>query len=131
MALLFFQDYKLNMSYLPVVILFFCAVVIGVVILILTSVLGKSHPHPLKNKPFECGFIRKTNTNQRIPVRFFLIAILFLLFDVEVVFFYPLAIAYKKYLHFNLMLFWEMMVFITVLLVGYFYVLRKKVFEWE
>jgi NADH-quinone oxidoreductase subunit A len=68
---------------------------------------------------------------QRVSVRFYLVAILFLLFDVETVFFYPWAVVYKKFLAAGPFILLEMLIFIAVLFVGYVYVLRKGALEWE
>jgi NADH-quinone oxidoreductase subunit A len=119
------------MDYLPVFVLFVAAVVIASAILVLSSWLGKGIAHPRKNMPFECGVPSISNTTQRIPVRFYLVAILFLLFDVEVVFFYPWAIVFKEFLAFGSFIFWEMAVFAIILLAGLFYAYQKRVFDWE
>ena len=71
------------------------------------------------------------DARQRFSVRFYLIAILFLLFDVEALFFYPWAVVYKKYLSINAFILLEMAVFVAILLVGYFYVLGKGALEWD
>lgn len=71
------------------------------------------------------------DARQRFSVRFYLVAILFLLFDVEALFFYPWAVVYKKYLSINAFILLEMAVFVAILLVGYFYVLGKGALEWD
>jgi len=71
------------------------------------------------------------NTGHRFSVRFYLVAILFLLFDVEAIFFFPWAVVFKKFLSINSFILVEMGFFVTILLVGYYYILRKGALEWE
>ncbi len=119
------------MTYIPVLILFLVGLVVGGAILILTTLLGKGIPNPRKAMPFECGVPSYGTAKHRFSVRFYLIAILFLLFDVEGIFFYPWAVVYKKYLSINSFILFEMGFFVAILLVGYIYVLRKGALEWE
>ena len=97
----------------------------------LSALLGPKSPNARKNMPFECGMNPVGDARQRFSVRFYLIAILFLLFDVEALFFYPWAVVYKKYLSINAFILLEMAVFVAILLVGYFYVLGKGALEWD
>jgi NADH-quinone oxidoreductase subunit A len=85
------------MEYVPVLILMLAGAVIGSVVILISSLLGPRLPNKMKNQPFECGVPPVGTARQRVSVRFYLVAILFLLFDVEVVFFYPWAVVYKKY----------------------------------
>lgn len=119
------------MSYIPVLILLLVGITIGSAALALQYFIAPRAPHRRKELPFECGVPASGSAHQRFSVRFYLVAILFLLFDVESVFFFPWAIAYKKYLSVNLFILLEMVVFVGILLVGYFYVLRKGALEWE
>jgi NADH-quinone oxidoreductase subunit A len=119
------------MSYIPILILMVVGVFIGVFILVVSSLLGPKQPNPKKNLPFECGVPGFGDTRQRLSVRFYLVAILFLLFDVEAIFFFPWAVIYKKYLLINTFILWEMGFFVAVLLLGYFYALRKGALDWE
>lgn len=104
---------------------------IGVAATALSSWLGPKLPNRRKDTPFECGVPPHGDARQRFSVRFYLVAILFLLFDVEAIFFYPWAVVYKKYLTINAFILIEMAVFVAVLLLGYFYVLRKGALEWD
>lgn len=104
---------------------------IGAAILLLSYFLSPKIPHPRKDQPFECGMPPVGNARHRISVRFYLVAILFLLFDVEAIFFFPWAVVFKKYLAINHFILIEMGFFVAILLVGYFYVLRKGALEWE
>ena len=104
---------------------------IGGVILTLTTFVGKGIPNYRKNMPFECGVPPVDQGRHRFSVRFYLVAILFLLFDVEAIFFYPWAVVYRKYLSVNSFILMEMGFFVSILLVGYIYVLRKGALDWE
>jgi NADH-quinone oxidoreductase subunit A len=119
------------MSYVPVLILMLLGVAAGVGMLVASHFLGPKLPNRKKNQPFECGVPPVGDARHRISVRFYLVAILFLLFDVEVVFFIPWAVVFRKYLSINAFILIEMGVFLVILLVGYLYVLGKGALEWE
>jgi NADH-quinone oxidoreductase subunit A len=120
------------MEYLPVLVMMSAGILIGGAVLILTSVLGPRIPNKTKDSPIECGVPpAPVNKHNRVSVRFYLVAILFLLFDIESVFFYPWAVIYKKSLTSGSFIMIEMLLFIVVLLVGYIYVLRKGALDWE
>lgn len=120
------------MEYLPVLVMMAAGIFIGAAVLILTSLLGPRVPNKTKNSAIECGVPpAKSVKGNRVSVRFYLVAILFLLFDVETVFFYPWAVIYKKSLSAGNFIMIEMLMFIVVLLVGYVYVLRKGALDWE
>jgi NADH-quinone oxidoreductase subunit A len=104
---------------------------VGGLILFVSHFLGPQIPSKRKNAPFECGVPPVGDARQRFSVRFYLVAILFLLFDVEAVFFFPWAVVFKKYLSINAFILVEMAFFVAILLVGYFYVLGKGALEWE
>ena len=119
------------MEYIPVLILMLIGIGLGSAVLLVSYLLGPKLPNKRKNQPFECGVPGVGDARHRISVRFYLVAILFLLFDVEAIFFFPWAVVYKKYLTINAFILFEMAAFVGVLLVGYFYVLRKGALEWE
>jgi NADH-quinone oxidoreductase subunit A len=119
------------MSYIPVLILMLIGMILGVAITILSQALGPKIAGRRKDMPFECGVPPLDDAKRRFSVRFFLVAILFLLFDVEAIFFIPWALVFKKYLSINAFILIEMAVFAVILLVGYIYVLRKGALEWE
>jgi NADH-quinone oxidoreductase subunit A len=120
------------MEYLPVLVMMAAGVGIGGAVLLLTTWLGPNLPNKTKDSPAECGIpVNEFVKKQRVSVRFYLVAILFLLFDVETVFFYPWAVVYKKLLSQGSFIFFEMLTFVLVLFVGYVYVLRKGALEWE
>lgn len=119
------------MAYIPVLILMFAGAVVGGAGMLVSYLLGPKLPNRRKNMPFECGVPPVGDARQRFSVRFYLVAILFLLFDVEAIFFFPFAVVYKQYLAVNSFIILEMVFFVAVLLVGYYYVLRKGALEWE
>ena len=119
------------MAYIPVLILMAIGLTVGVLVTVLSMALGPKLPNKRKNMPFECGVPPMGDARHRFSVRFYLVAILFLLFDVEAIFFFPWAVVYKKYLSINSFILVEMAFFVAILLVGYFYVLRKGALEWE
>lgn len=119
------------MEYVPVLIMLGLGALVGIAILVISTILGPKIASKIKDSPFECGVPAVGGTRQRVSVRFYLTAILFLLFDVEVIFFYPWAVVYKRYLEFNQFILIEMAAFVGVLLVGYIYVLKKGALEWD
>jgi NADH-quinone oxidoreductase subunit A len=118
-------------SYIPVLILMLAAMALGTLVLVMSYLLGPKTPSARKDTPFECGVPPVGDARHRFSVRFYLVAILFLLFDVEAIFFFPWAVVYKKYLTINSFILLEMAFFVAILLVGYYYVLRKGALEWE
>lgn len=119
------------MEYLPVLILMGVGLGLGAVIILLSSFLGPKNRNKMADAPFECGVPPLGDAKQRFSVRFYLVAILFLLFDVEAIFFFPFALIYREYLTINSFILVEMGVFVGVLLLGYFYVLKKGALEWD
>ncbi len=119
------------MEYIPVLILMTTGAAVGGLVIVLSSLLGPKFPNKMKNQPFECGVPIVGGARQRFSVRFYLVAILFLLFDVEAVFFFPWAVVYRKYLSVNAFIALEMAFFVGILLIGYYYVLRRGALEWD
>ena len=119
------------MEYVPVLLLLLIGAGLGTIITLLSSLLGPRLPNRRKDQPFECGVPPHKDAHQRFSVRFYLVAILFLLFDVEAIFFFPFAVVFKDFLAVNSFILWEMGLFVGILLVGYFYVLKKGALEWD
>lgn len=115
-------------SYIPILMQFILAVGFVVGTIIISGKLGPKRTSEIKDKNFECGI--ESVGNARIPfsVKYFLVAILFVLFDVEVIFLYPWAVNFKE-LGIEGML--KMIVFMALLLVGFFYIIKKKALDWE
>ncbi len=117
-----------QLNYIPILMQFLLAVGFVVGTIIVSGKLGPKRSSEVKDKNFECGI--ESVGNARIPfsVKYFLVAILFVLFDVEVIFLYPWAINFKE-LGMEGMV--KMIVFMMLLLVGFFYIIKKKALEWE
>jgi NADH-quinone oxidoreductase subunit A len=118
-------------DYIPVLILMAVGIGMGGVVLVITHLLGPRRPNVRKMSVYECGVPPIGDARRRVSVKFYLVAILFLLFDVEAVFFFPWAVVYRKYLSVNAFILVEMLFFVAILLVGYFYILKKRALEWD
>jgi NADH-quinone oxidoreductase subunit A len=115
-------------EYLPILIFLIVACVIGCVLLTLGSLLGPKRPDSEKLSPYECGFEAFEDARTKFDVRYYLMAILFIVFDLEIAFMFPWAVVFKGLGLFGLI---EMGVFIVLLLVGFVYVWKKGALEWE
>jgi NADH-quinone oxidoreductase subunit A len=116
------------LDYLPIAVLIFIATGIAVLVVILGHIFGPRRPTPRKSMPYESGMRPIGPGTRRMPVRFYLVAVLFILFDIEVVFFLPWAVVFKQLGLFGLV---EMLIFIAILMVGYFYAWKTGALEWE
>ncbi len=115
-------------DYLPILIFLGIAIAFALFAVIASHLLGQRKPTALKQAPYECGVPTIGPTYQRIPIKYYLFAMLFLLFDIEVVFLYPLAVVFKEL---RLFAFASMAVFIGILIVAYIYIWKKGALEWE
>src|SRR5947208_10722601 len=120
-------------QYLPVLMLGALAVVFSMGMLGMSVVLGKKGKRsPIKDTAYECGMLPIGEGTTRLSVKFYLVAMLFILFDIEVVFLYPWAVIYKEMLKENAAsIFGSMLSFLAVLFVGYIYALKKGAFDWK
>jgi NADH-quinone oxidoreductase subunit A len=120
-------------EYLPVLMLGFVAVAFSFGMLILSVVLGqKGKRSKIKDTAYECGMLPIGEGTARLSVKFYLVAMLFILFDIEVVFLYPWAVIYRTMLKENAaMIFGSMISFLVVLFIGYIYALKKGAFDWK
>lgn len=125
--MIFFRDYAYLNGYLPVFLFMVIALAAAAAMLMMAYIVRPSRPNPEKLSPYECGILPTTGTRERFSIRFYLIAVLFLLFDLEAVFLYPWAVVYKRI---GLFGFIEMIIFLIILLVGYFYAWKKGALEW-
>lgn len=114
-------------GYVPVVLFFVAAVALPVVLLTVSRLLSHRVYEQNKMKPYECGVDPIGSAHERFSVRYYIIAMLFLIFDVETVFLLPWAVIYDQLALFGLI---EMLIFIGILVVGYFYAWRKGALEW-
>jgi len=115
-------------NYLPLLLMFLITAVIVWAIILLSTLLGPKKPNKVKDVPFECGEQPFQLPTDRFYVRFYLIAMLFILFDIEVVFLFPWAVVFRTL---QLSGFVSMLVFVLVLGAGYLYAWKKGAFEWE
>jgi NADH-quinone oxidoreductase subunit A len=124
----------LSEQLLPVVLLGIFVFIFGAGLLFLTSLVGrrKGPKDPRQTMPYECGVLGEESSTTQIPVKYYLTAIIFILFDIEVVFMYPWALIYSEGIETaGLFLFAEMMVFMSILLFGLFYIWRNRGLQWE
>jgi len=126
-AAAFFRDYQSINAYVPIFIFTLVAFGFAGVTLLVALLVRPHRPDPEKNSPYECGMPPLMEAHERFSIRFYLLGILFLLFDVEALFLFPWAVRYDAL---GLFGFVEMMLFIGILLVGYFYAWRKGALEW-
>jgi NADH-quinone oxidoreductase subunit A len=115
-------------EFLNVIIMLIVAGGIGVLALIVGAVLGPKKPTRTKLMAYESGNDPIGTARERFPIHFYLVAMLFIVFDIETAFFYPLAVAYGKL---GSYVFWEALFFVVLVAVGYFYILKKGVLEWK
>lgn len=119
-------------DYLPLLILIIVGILMAGLLVTLSWILGPKHITKEKLMPYECGVNPVGSARERFPVKYYLIAMLFIVFDIETVFLYPWAITFRSGSHaFRLFEFAEMIVFIVILFVGYIYVWKKGALEWE
>ena len=116
------------LQYLPIVIFLGIGAVIGLSLLVVPFIIAFKQPDPEKLSAYECGFNAFDDARMKFDVRFYLVAILFIIFDLEVTFLFPWAVAFRQLGHFG---FWAMMVFLGVLTVGFIYEWRKGALEWD
>ncbi len=119
-------------SYLPILVMVGVSVLISVAMVVGSFLLGPKKPSAAKSSPYECGMVPVGNARERFPIKFYLIAMLFIIFDVETIFLYPFAVAYRDQAY-SMKVFYltEMAVFSAILFVGYFYILGKGALDWD
>ena len=115
-------------DYLPRVVVIAVAMGLGVALLVVPFIVAYSNPDPEKLSAYECGFNAFDDARMKFDVRFYLVAILFIIFDLEVSFLFPWAVAFGQI---GLYGFWSMMVFLGVLTIGFIYEWRKGALEWD
>lgn len=114
-------------SYLPVLIMLIVVTAFGVLVITLSWLVGRRQSHTEKLMPYECGLNPIGDARKRFSIKFYIIAMLFIVFDIEAIFLYPWAIIFNDLKIFGLI---EMLVFIGILLIGFFYVWKKGALEW-
>ncbi len=127
-------------DYLPILLQILVSIFFAASALIVSVILGKvGKRSATKDSAYECGMLPEGNAQPRFSVKFYLVALLFVLFDIEIVFMYPWAVVYRRMLEANAalpfpdntMILWSMLSFLAILTVGYIYALRKGVFDWK
>lgn len=119
---------QLLQAYLPLVIFVSIAFVIAGALLVVPFVIAPYRPDPEKVSAYECGFDAFDDARMKFDVRFYLVSLLFIIFDLEVAFLFPWAVAFKDV---GVLGFWAMMVFLAILTVGFIYEWRKGALEWD
>ena len=120
------------LDYLPILIFMAVAVVLGVAFIAAAWVMAPKHPDPEKISAYECGFNAFDDARMKFDVRFYLVSILFIIFDLEVAFLFPWGVALLKLPHAaQVYAFWSMITFLAVLTVGFIYEWKKGALEWE
>jgi len=115
-------------EYLPILMFIGVAVGLGLVLMLSALVVAVRNPDPEKLSAYECGFNAFDDARMKFDVRFYLVAILFIIFDLEIAFLFPWAVAFGEI---SMAAFWSMMVFLAVLTVGFAYEWKKGALEWE
>ena len=115
-------------SYLPALVFLALGLVVGGVLVALNGIIGPKRPGTVKEQPYECGLPSEVTSNFRFGISFYLIAMLFILFDIEVVFLYPVAVQLEAFGVFALI---EIIVFILLLFVAFVFVWRRGALEWR
>jgi len=115
-------------QYLPVILFIVVGSLVGMGPILLGKLLGPSRPDAQKLSPYECGFDAFEDARMKFDVRYYLVAILFILFDLEIAFLFPWAAAYQEL---GLLGFWSAMIFLAILVVGFIYEWKKGALDWD
>jgi NADH-quinone oxidoreductase subunit A len=119
---------ELLLPYLPLILFIGVSAIIGLALLVLPFIVAPAKPDPEKLAAYECGFPAFDDARMKFDVRFYLVSILFIIFDLEVAFLFPWAVAFKEA---GAAGFWAMMAFLAVLTVGFIYEWKKGALEWD
>ena len=120
------------LPYLPVLLQLLIAAAIGTGMIVLSAILGHRKYSRVKMQAYECGITPTGDAQHRFSVKFYLVAMLFILFDVEAIFLIPWAVVYKTLLKdYGLFGLWEMLIYIGIVLVGFIYIWKKGVLDWS
>jgi NADH-quinone oxidoreductase subunit A len=119
-------------EYLPVLLQVIVAIGFAASALLVSALVGKTGKRTAaKDMPYECGMVPQGSGQPRFSVKFYLVAMLFILFDLEIVFMYPWAVVYKEEIAKSSLIFWSMFSFIAILMVGYAYALKKGALDFK
>ena len=114
-------------QWLPVLLQAVLALVIAAALVTLSAVIGRKVKNRVKDMPYECGIKPTGDARERFSVKFYLVAMLFILFDIEAIFLYPWAVIYKQL---KMFAFVEMLIFVLLILAGFFFIWKKGVLDW-
>jgi NADH-quinone oxidoreductase subunit A len=115
-------------TYFPVLVQIAIAVAVATGLIAASALLGKRARSPQKDTPYECGMAPTGSARERFSVKFYLVGMIFILFDIEAVFLYPWAMVYRQL---KMFAFFEMLLFVALILIGYFYVWKKGALDWS
>jgi NADH-quinone oxidoreductase subunit A len=119
-------------SYIPIAVMMAVAAVLAIGMVTASAVLGPRHPTKYKNSPYECGMTPVGSARERFPIKFYMIAMLFIIFDIETIFLYPWAVTFIHQVRsYRLFLLAEMGVFVAILFIGYGYIYKKGALDWD
>lgn len=116
------------LSYIPIVLMISVAIILGLLFYLLHRLLGPHRPNPEKLSTYESGMPPVRSARERFSVKYYMVAVLFILFDIEVMFLYPWAVNFRALGMFGYI---EMVLFIGILFVGYIYILKKGALQWD
>ncbi len=115
-------------QYLPIFLFILVGLGVGIAPQVIGYILGPNRPYPAKNSPYECGFEAFEDARMKFDVRYYLVAILFILFDLEIAFLFPWAVSLKDI---GALGFWAIMDFVAILVIGFVYMWKKGALDWE
>lgn len=120
------------LSYLPLLVLIGVSTLVAVAMIGISAIVGPKKPNVYKSTSYECGMTPIGSARERFPIKFYLIAMLFIIFDIETIFLYPWAVTFRDQAYgMKVFYFAEMIVFVVILFVGYFYILGKGALDWD
>jgi NADH-quinone oxidoreductase subunit A len=122
------RDWRMLVEYLPILIFLAISMAVGITLLVIGGLLGTHRPNSEKLSAYECGFEAFEDTRSKFDVRYYLVAILFIIFDLEIAFFFPWAVALENL---GMTGFFAMLIFVIELVIGFFLVWKKGALEWE
>jgi NADH-quinone oxidoreductase subunit A len=117
-----------SQTYFPILVQIFIAVAVAGGMLAGSYFVGQRIRNPIKDMPYECGIVPTGSARERFSVKFYLVAMVFILFDIEAIFLYPWAVVYREL---KLFAFTEMVIFIALVLCGFFYIWKKGALDWS
>ena len=115
-------------TYWPVLLQALIAMAVGAAMIGISYILGKKVRNRVKDMPYECGIVPTGSARERFSVKFYLVGMLFILFDIEAIFLYPWAVVYREL---KMFAFFEMLIFIVLVLSGFFYIWKKGALDWS